>query len=138
MIWVGSDDGLVHITRDNGKTWKNVTPKGLPETLVNAIDISTFSNGTAYIATTRYKFNDHRPALYKTTNYGQSWTKINNGIPSNAFTRVVREDKNRKGLLYAGTELGAFISYDDGQNWSSLQLNLPLTPITDMIVHKEI
>ncbi len=136
VIWVGSDDGLVHITRDNGKTWKNVTPNGLPETLVNAIDISTFANGTAYIATTRYKFNDHRPGLYKTTNYGQSWTKIDKGIPSNAFTRVVREDKNRQGLLYAGTELGVFVSFNDGQNWSSLQLNLPITPITDMIVHK--
>jgi len=136
VIWTGSDDGLVHVTRDNGKTWKNVTPKGLPESLVNAIDISTFTNGVAYIATTRYKFNDHRPGLYKTTNYGQSWAKIDNGIPSNAFTRVVREDKNRKGLLYAGTELGVFVSYDEGSNWSSLQLNLPITPITDLMVHK--
>jgi photosystem II stability/assembly factor-like uncharacterized protein len=136
VIWTGSDDGLVHLTRDNGKTWKNVTPKGLPETLVNAIEISPHDKATAYIATTRYKFNDHRPGLYKTTDYGNSWTKIDNGIPSDAFTRVVREDKDRRDLLYAGTELGVFVSFNGGRNWSSLQLNLPVTPITDMIVHQ--
>jgi photosystem II stability/assembly factor-like uncharacterized protein len=136
FIWTGSDDGLVHLTRDGGKTWKNVTPKGLPETLINAIEISPHDKATAYIATTRYKFNDHRPGLYKTTDYGNSWTKIDNGIPANAFTRVVREDETRKDLLYAGTELGLFISFDGGKNWSPFQLNLPITPITDLRVHQ--
>ncbi len=107
VIWTGSDDGYVHVTRDGGATWKNVTPKGLPECLVNAIDVSPFDKGTAYIATTRYKFNDHAPGLYKTTDYGANWTKIDNGIPSNAFTRVVREDDVRKDMLFAGTELGS-------------------------------
>ncbi len=136
VIWTGSDDGLVHITKDGGATWKNVTPKGLPETLINAIEVSPHDKATAYIATTRYKFNDHAPGLYKTTDYGNSWTKIDNGIPSNAFTRVVREDEVRKDLLFAGTELGIFVSWDGGKNWSPFQLNLPLTPITDLRVHK--
>lgn len=136
VIWTGSDDGLVHLTRDNGATWKNVTPNGLQECLVNAIEVSPFDKGTVYIATTRYKFNDHKPGLYKTTDYGTTWTKIDNGIPANAFTRVVREDDVRKDLLFAGTELGLFISWDGGKNWSPFQLNLPVTPITDLRVHK--
>jgi photosystem II stability/assembly factor-like uncharacterized protein len=136
VIWTGSDDGLVYLTRDGGATWKNVTPKGLAESLINAIEVSPFDKATAYIATTRYKFNDHRPGLYKTTDYGNTWTRIDNGIPSNAFTRVVREDEVRKDLLFAGTELGVFISWDGGNNWSSFQLNLPITPITDLRVHK--
>ncbi len=136
VIWTGSDDGFVQITKDGGTTWKNVTPKGLPECLINAIEVSPHDKATAYIATTRYKFNDHAPGLYKTTDYGNSWTKIDNGIPSNAFTRVVREDEVRKDLLFAGTELGVFISWDGGKNWSPFQLNLPLTPITDLRVHK--
>ncbi len=136
VIWTGSDDGLVHLTRDGGATWKNVTPKNLPETLINAIEISPHDKATAYIATTRYKFNDHRPGLYKTTDYGNSWTKIDDGIPPDAFTRVVREDNVRRDLLFAGTELGVFISWDGGKNWSKFQLNLPITPITDLRVHK--
>lgn len=136
VIWTGSDDGLVQLTRDGGLTWKNVTPKGLQECLINAIEVSPFDKATAYIATTRYKFNDHRPGLYKTTDYGNSWTKIDNGIPSNAFTRVVREDEVRKDLLFAGTELGLFISWNGGKDWSPFQLNLPIAPITDLRVHQ--
>ncbi|MEZ5462624.1 hypothetical protein [Dokdonella sp.] len=136
VIWTGSDDGLVHVTRDGGETWKNVTPRGLAECLVNAIEVSPFDPGTAYIATTRYKFNDHAPGLYKTTDYGASWTKIDKGIPDNDFTRVVREDDVRPGLLYAGTERGVYLSWNGGKDWASFQLNLPVTPITDLRVHK--
>ena len=136
VIWTGSDDGLVYLTRDGGANWKNVTPRGLAECLINAIEVSPHDKATAYIATTRYKFNDHTPGLYKTTDYGNTWTKISNGLPANAFTRVVREDDVRRDLLYAGTELGVFISWDAGRNWSPFQLNLPVTPITDLRVHK--
>lgn len=136
VIWTGSDDGLVHLTTDGGKNWKNVTPSGLQECLINAIEVSPHDKGTAYIATTRYKFNDHTPALYKTTDYGKTWVKIINGIPNNAFTRVVREDEVRKDLLFAGTELGVFVSWNGGQAWEQLQLNLPITPITDLKIHK--
>jgi len=136
VIWTGSDDGYVQLTRDGGATWKNVTPKGLAECLINAIEVSPFDKATAYIATTRYKFNDHRPGLYKTTDYGTTWTKIDNGIPADAFTRVVREDEVRKDLLFAGTELGMFISWNGGKDWSPFQLNLPVTPITDLRVHQ--
>jgi len=136
VIWTGSDDGLVHVTRDGGATWKNVTPPGLAECLINAIEVSPHDKATAYIATTRYKFNDHAPGLYKTTDYGATWTKIDNGIPAGSFTRVVREDEVRRDLLFAGTEIGLFISWNGGRNWEPFQLNLPLTPITDLRVHK--
>ena len=136
VIWTGSDDGFVQLTRDGGATWKNVTPPGLQECLINAIELSPHDKATAYIATTRYKFNDFRPGLYKTTDYGAHWTKIDNGIPANAFTRVVREDEVRKDLLFAGTELGMFISWDGGAHWLPFQLNLPVTPITDLRIHK--
>ncbi|OOV26327.1 glycosyl hydrolase [Flavobacterium sp. LM5] len=136
VMYTGSDDGLVHLTKDGGKTWKNVTPANLTECLINAIEVSPFDKATAYIATTRYKFNDHTPGLYKTTDYGKTWKKINNGIPANAFTRVIREDDTVKNLLYAGTELGVFVSFDGGNNWQSFQVNLPLTPITDLKVHQ--
>ena len=135
VIWTGSDDGLVQLTRDGGASWKNVTPKNLQECLINAIEISPFDKATAYIATTRYKFNDFTPGLYKTTDYGNSWTEIDDGIPANAFTRVVREDNVRKDLLFAGTELGLYISWNGGKDWSPFQMNLPITPITDLRVH---
>lgn len=135
-IWVGTDDGLVQLTRDFGKTWLNVTPKGMPEALVNAIEISPHVKGTAYIATTRYKFNDLTPAIYKTTDYGKTWTNISKGIPHGAYTRVVREDPIRKDLLFAGTETGLYISWNGGLQWQRLQLNLPVTPITDLLIHQ--
>ena len=136
VIWTGSDDGYVSLTRDGGANWKNVTPQGLQECLINAIEVSPFDKATAYIATTRYKFNDHTPGLYKTTDYGNTWTKITNGLPADAFTRVVREDNVRKDLLFAGTELGLFISWNGGADWTPFQLNLPITPITDLRVYK--
>ncbi len=136
VIWTGSDDGYVYLTRDNGQKWTNVTPAGLQECLINAIEVSPHDKATAYIATTRYKFNDHTPGLYKTTDYGKTWMKITNGIPDNAFTRVVREDELRKDLLFAGTEIGLFVSWNGGKDWSAFQLNLPVTPITDLKIHK--
>ncbi|MDH3698595.1 MAG: glycosyl hydrolase, partial [Flavobacteriaceae bacterium] len=136
VFWTSSDDGLVHLTKDGGESWTNVTPKGLKECLVNAIDISAHDPGTAYIATTRYKFNDYAPGLYKTTDYGKNWTNISAGIPYGAFTRVVREDADRKNLLYAGTEQGMYISWNGGFKWEPFQRNLPVTPITDLKVHK--
>jgi photosystem II stability/assembly factor-like uncharacterized protein len=136
VIYTGSDDGYVYLTKDNGAHWQNVTPTGLQECLINAIEISPFDKATAYIATTRYKFNDHTPGLYKTTDYGKTWVKINNGIPGNAFTRVVREDDTRKDLLFAGTETGIFISWNGGKNWEPFQLNMPVTPITDLRIHQ--
>ncbi len=137
VIWTGSDDGYVYLTKDGGANWQNVTPKGLAECLINAIEVSPHDKATAYIATTRYKFNDHQPGLYKTTDYGKTWTKIDNGIPHGAFTRVVREDQVRKDLLFAGTETGVYLSWNGGKEWLPFQLNLPVTPITDLCVHKD-
>ena len=140
LLWAGSDDGLVHVSRDNGSTWKNVTPKAIPEfSVINMIDLSAHDPGRAFIAAYRYRQNDFRPYILRTTNYGQSWdllTNGTNGIPANHFVRVVREDPDRKGLLYAGTEFGMYVSFDDGAHWQSLQLKLPVTPITDLAVHR--
>lgn len=136
VIWTGSDDGLVHVTRDGGVTWQNVTPAGLKECLINAIEVSPHDPATVYIATTRYKFNDHTPGLYKSSDYGKTWININHGLPAHAFTRVVREDDVRKDLLFAGTESGIYLSWNGGKDWTSFQLNLPVTPITDLKVHK--
>jgi photosystem II stability/assembly factor-like uncharacterized protein len=138
-IWAGSDDGLVHVTRDGGKNWSNVTPPKeiMPEWIqINSLDASPIDAATAYVAATMYKHDDNRPYLYKTSDYGKTWTKITRGIPDGAFTRVVREDPNRRGLLYAGTETGIYLSFDDGANWQPMQLNLPVVPITDLIIHK--
>lgn len=133
LLWTGSDDGLVHISKDGGANWENVTPKGMPEwMMINSIEPSRFDPAVCYIAGTKYKTGDFAPYLYKTTNYGQTWTKITRGIPNEHFTRVLREDPNRKGLLYAGTETGMYISTDDGANWQPFQLNLPIVPITDL------
>ncbi len=135
LLWVGSDDGLIHVTRNGGQSWENVTPKGMPANMmINSVEPSAFEEGTAYVAGTRYKLGDFAPYLYKTTDYGKSWKKITNGIPSEHFTRVLREDPKKKGLLYAGTETGMYISWDEGKNWKSFQLNLPIVPITDLTI----
>jgi len=134
-IWSGSDDGRVFVTRDGGNNWNDVTPRRMPESQVNSIDISSHDPATAYVTATRYKFNDFTPLIYKTNNYGRSWTSIIDGIGDEAFARVVREDPARRGLLYAGTEAGMYVSFDDGAHWQSLQLDLPTVPITDLRVH---
>jgi photosystem II stability/assembly factor-like uncharacterized protein len=135
LLWAGTDDGLVHLSRDGGGSWANVTPEGLPEyALVSIIDPSAHDAGTAYIAATRYKRDDFRPYLYKTHDFGQTWEKITDGIPEHHYTRVIREDPGRPGLLYTGTEFGIFVSFDDGTSWQPLQLNMPVAPIHDMVI----
>ena len=135
MLWAGTDDGLIHLTRDDGKTWENVTPKDMPEwALVSIIEASHFDAGTAYAAIDLHKLDDLTPLIYKTHDFGKTWTRISNGIPTGAYTRAVREDPKVKGLLYAGTETGVYFSIDDGANWQSLQLNLPTSPIHDLAV----
>ena len=134
-IWTGSDDGRVFVTQDGGGKWQDVTPRRMPEAQVNAIEVSPHDPATAYIAVTRYKFNDFTPMIYKTNDYGRSWTSIVKGIGDEAFARVVREDPEQRGLLYAGTEAGVYVSFDDGRQWQPLQLNLPRVPITDLRVH---
>lgn len=135
VLWSGSDCGLIHVSRDNGTTWTNVTPKGLPEALVSMIESSPHVAGSAYAAINRYKHGDDAPYIYTTTDYGATWTLTTKGIPKGAFVRVVREDPFRKGLLYAGTERGLYISFDAGATWSRFRRNLPLTPIHDLVVH---
>lgn len=132
VIYTGSDCGLVHITRDGGASWQNITPTGLEECLIQAIDISPHDKGTAYIAATRYKFNDFSNMCFKTTDYGKTWNKINNGVQPDDFIKVIREDKKVKGLLYGGAERGFYISFDGGALWNKFQLNLPVVPITDI------
>jgi photosystem II stability/assembly factor-like uncharacterized protein len=140
LIWAGTDDGLVWVTEDGGRNWRNVTPPVslMPEwSQINSIEASPHDPKKAYLAATMYKHGDFRPYLYRTADGGRSWTRIVTGIPEDAFTRVVREDPNVPGLLYAGTETGMFVSFDDGANWESLQLNLPVVPITDLALHQE-
>ncbi|MDC1327015.1 glycosyl hydrolase [Ulvibacter sp.] len=135
VIWTGSDDGLIHITKDGGANWEDVTPKGMPEwMMINSIEPSVFDAGTCYVAGTKYKTGDFAPYLYKTNDFGKTWKKITDGIPSEHFTRVLREDPKQKGILYAGTETGMYISFDNGNNWKAFQLNLPIVPITDLAV----
>ena len=134
-IWTGSDDGRVYVTRDGGNEWKDVTPRRMPEAQVNTVEVSPHDPATAYIAVTRYKFNDFTPMAYKTNDYGRSWTSIVKGIGAEDFVRVVREDPAQRGLLYAGTESGVYVSFDDGRQWQPLQLNLPEVPVTDLRVH---
>ena len=137
VIWAGSDDGLVHVTRDGGKNWTNVTPSGIPEAIqINSIEASPHDAATGYFAGTAYKSDDYKPYIFKTNDYGKTWRKIVTGIADDAFTRVVREDPNRRGFLYAGTETGMYLSANDGDAWQSLHLNLPVVPITDLAVHK--
>ncbi len=134
-IWAGTDDGLVQITRDGGKNWTNVTPRDLPEwALISIVEASPHEPGAAYVAATRYKLDDFRPFIYKTTDYGRTWRRITAGIPDNHFIRVVREDPVRRGLLYGGGEFGVYVSFDDGGTWQSLRQNLPVVPIHDLVV----
>ena len=138
LIWAGSDDGLVHVTRDGGKNWADVTSKEFGEwSLVSIIEPSPHAGGTAYVAIDRHKLDDFRPYIFKTADYGKTWAKITTGIPDNSYAHAVREDPKRKGLLYAGTETGMYVSFNDGANWQPLQLNLPVTPIHDMVIHDD-
>ena len=135
LLWAGSDDGLVHITRDGGETWTNVTPPELQtRSMVSTIEASPHDAGTAWMACTRYKLDDTRPMLWRTRDYGVSWEAINSGIRADDFTRVIREDSERPGLLYAGSETGVYISFNSGDDWQALQLNLPVAPVYDLLV----
>lgn len=135
LFWTGADDGLIHISRDGGKTWRNVTPDGLPEwSPVSSIDPSPHEPGAAYVAFNRYHHGDYRPHLYKTHDYGKTWQKITEGIPDTDFTRVLREDPGQRGLLYAGTEGGVYVSFDDGVSWQPFQQNFPPVPVHAMLV----
>ncbi len=135
VIWIGSDDGLIHVTRDGGKTWKNVTPPMSPkQNMINCIDVNPHKNGGAYVAATSYKFGDYTPYLYKTDDYGETWQLITKGIKSTDYTRAIRADLTRPGLLYAGTEWGMYVSFDDGASWQPFQLNLPIVSIRDLHV----
>jgi hypothetical protein len=138
LIWAGSDDGLVHITRDAGKTWANVTPKDLPEwSRISLLSASPHEAGTAYMTVDRHELDDLHPYIYKGSDYGKSWTKITGDLPDNLVVRAVREDPVRRGLLFAGTESGVMVSFDDGKHWQSLQMNLPASPVRDVLVKND-
>jgi photosystem II stability/assembly factor-like uncharacterized protein len=135
LIWAGTDDGLVHITRDGGQHWENVTPKAMPEWgTVSMIEASSRDAGTAYIAVERHKMDDTAPYVFKTTDFGKTWTKLINGFPANNYVHAVRTDPQRPGLLFAGTEQGVYVSFDDGAKWQPMQINLPMSPVNDLIV----
>ena len=138
LIWVGSDDGLVHVTKDGGDNWTNVTPSGIPKWLmINDIEPDPHNKAACYIAGTLYKAGDFKPYIYKTENYGATWRKIVSGIPNEHFTRAIKVDPEKEGFLYAGTETGMYVSHNDGQSWTSLQLNLPIVPITDLAIKND-
>jgi len=138
LIWAGTDDGLVHITRDGGKSWSNITPKGIPEwSMISLIEASPHDAGTAYAAIDAHKLDDLKPYAFMTSDFGKTWKKITEGIPDGAYVHAVREDPRQKGLLYAGTESGIYVSFDNGAHWQSLQLNLPGTPIHDLVVKND-
>ncbi|MBD3414926.1 MAG: glycosyl hydrolase [Candidatus Aminicenantes bacterium] len=141
VLWTGSDDGLVHVSKDGGQTWNNVTPKNMPkEGTINMFDVSSKYPGQVLMAVYRYRDNDFHPYVFRTDDYGRSWALLTdgkNGIPEDYFVRAVREDPDRRGLLYAGTEFGMFVSFDDGKHWQELQLNLPVTPVTDLMVYDQ-
>ncbi len=135
QIWIGTDTGLIQLTQNDGKSWNNVTPTGLPDwSKISILEAGHFNAGTAYAAVDRHRLDDISPVIYRTHDYGKSWSKITNGLPEGAYVRAVREDPVRKGLLFAGTELGVYISFDDGDHWQPLQLNLPVSPVHDMVV----
>jgi photosystem II stability/assembly factor-like uncharacterized protein len=137
-IWAGSDTGMIHLTRDGGKTWSDVTPKGLaPWSKITQIEASRFSAGTAYAAIDRHRLDDMRPYLYRTRDFGNTWEPIITGIAPNAFLNAIREDPKRRGLLFAGTEFGVYASFDDGERWMPLQLNLPVTSVRDLVIHDD-
>ena len=135
LLWAGSDDGLLHVSRDGGGNWTEVTPGGMPDEIqINSIEAHPFEAGGLYLAATAYKSGDFRPYLFRTTDYGRSWDRITDGISSDHFTRVIRADSTRPGLLYAGTERGVYLSFDDGDSWKAMQFNLPIVPVTDLAV----
>ncbi|HEX9107382.1 MAG TPA: hypothetical protein VF832_09140, partial [Longimicrobiales bacterium] len=135
VLWAGSDDGLVHLSRDGGQSWEPVTPAGLPEwALISIIEPSPHDPAVAYLAANRYKLDDFTPYLFKTDDYGKHWTPITNGLPDDVFARAIREDPARRGLLYCGTEAGIHVSFDDGLRWQSLRLNLPVVPVHDLVI----
>ena len=134
-LWTASDDGLVYLTKDDGANWANVTPAGLPECLIQSIELSSFDKGTAYITGTRYKFNDFGSYTYKTVDYGKTWAKIADGIRTDDFLKVIREDNKNKNILYGGAERGFYISFNAGASWQPMQLNLPVAPVTDLMIH---
>jgi len=136
-IWVGADDGLLHLTQNAGESWQNISPPHAGEAMINAIELSPHTEGTAYVAVTGYKFADFAPYIYRTRNHGGRWERIDADLPEGAFVRVVREDPLVPGLLYAGTEKGLFVSWNDGDDWQSLDLNLPAVPITDLRVRED-
>lgn len=135
IIWTGSDDGIIGLTRDGGKTWQRFSLPGIPNAQINAIDASPFDPAAAYVAATRFRYGDQRPYLFKTADFGRTWIPVSHGLPPDGWAHVVREDPVRRGLLYAGTETGVYVSFDDGEHWQSLQFNLPVTPVTDLKVH---
>ena len=138
LLWAGTDDGLIQLTRDGGKSWSNVTPKETPEwAMISLIEASPFDAGTAYAAIDAHKLDNFKPYIFKTSDFGKTWAKLTNGLPDNSYVHAVREDPKRKGLLYAGTETGVWVSFNDGANWQPLQLNLPTTPIHDLVIHDD-